>query len=54
MATFYAARSEIITPLTWLTFALPVVARQIQTAVSQHAHERKLAARSPLSDGCGS
>ena len=23
MATFYAARSEIITPLPWLTFALP-------------------------------
>jgi len=23
VATFYAARSEIITPLPWLTFALP-------------------------------
>ena len=23
MATFYAARSEVITPLPWLTFALP-------------------------------
>ncbi len=23
MATFYIARSEIITPLPWLTFALP-------------------------------
>ena len=23
MATFYVARSEIITPLPWLTFALP-------------------------------
>ena len=24
MATFYVARSEIITPLPWLTFALPL------------------------------
>jgi hypothetical protein len=23
VATFYAARSEVITPLPWLTFALP-------------------------------
>jgi hypothetical protein len=30
VATFYVARSEIITPLPWLTFALPFSIRVSQ------------------------
>jgi hypothetical protein len=55
VATFYIARSEIITPLPWSTFALPFsrIAINLKDAGEAFHNVISILARSPLRIGKG-